>query len=262
MNPNDSFDPYKVLGVNRQAPEDEIKKAYRRLALQYHPDRNPNDKQAEEKFKEIGRAWGILSDPKKRAEYDDPFARFGFPFRFDPFNIHRPPAPPTPRHGVIRGKDIVIPVKISPFDLMLQTTMKLKYRQLVPCPECNGHGADIARCSECEGYGITRDVQVRGHQKFVQEHSCHACGGRGYQTENGCPGCKGYGLKEEATDVEIEFSDLQNYQKILPGYGNHGIYQGPPGNLVINIVVVYPEKITQEAKDLLSQAAQIIYNKE
>jgi molecular chaperone DnaJ len=264
VNLNDNFDPYRVLGVSQQSSDDEIKKAYRKLALETHPDRNPDDPKAEERFKDIGRAWGILSNPEKRAQYDDPFARFGFPFRFDPFNIQRPPPPPLPRHGKIRGKDMLISVNVSPFDILLQSTIQLQYRHLVQCDQCNGYGADVRRCKDCEGYGIIREVQNRGHQKIVQERSCPTCGGRGYLTENACSACRGYGVIEKPETVDITLSELSNNQKRLTGKGNHGIFQGPAGDLILNVSIVYPEpqSITEEVRELLMDAAKIIYHKE
>jgi len=258
------MDPYEILGVSKNASPEEIKKAYRRLALETHPDRNKGDKQAEEKFKEIGRAWEILSDPKKKAEYDNPGAPFGFSFSFGFDSIfNRPPPPPPPRRGTIVGRPVQLTVDVSVFDILLQNTLHIKYKKLVPCVSCEGHGADLKQCTKCGGYGLVREVQERGRQRMIRDYPCDECGQRGFVQEFACEDCKGTGL----TTAEIDFTFALTSGKseyVIPDEGNHGPYGGPPGALILQVNIVYPEsqKINEEAKKHIKEAMDIIYKKE
>lgn len=257
------MDPYKILGVSRNATQDEIKKAYRRLALETHPDRNKGDENAEERFKNIGRAWDILSDPKKKAEYDNPGAPFGFSFSFgfDPFQ--RPPPPPVPRRGTIRGRPFQAKLDVNVFDILMQAPIQLRYKKMVPCVSCEGHGADLKHCPDCGGYGVARDVQDKGHQKIVREYPCETCGQRGFVQDFACDDCKGTGLT--ASDVEFTFTLTNgNPEHVISGEGNYGPYGGPPGDLILHVNVVYPEpgKVTDEVKEHLRSAIDLIYHKE
>ena len=256
------MDPYEVLGVSRNATPEEIKKAYRKLALETHPDRNKGDKQAEEKFKEVGRAWEILSDPKKKAEYDNPGMPFGFSFDFSSI-FNRPPPPPPPRRGTIVGRPIQLSVSVSVFDVLLQNPLHLKYKKLVPCVSCEGHGSDLKQCKKCGGYGLVRDVQERGRQRMIRDYPCDECGQRGFIQEFACEDCKGTGLTTKDMDFTFTLSS-GSPQHILQGEGNHGPYGGPPGDLILQVNILYPEaqKITEEAKENIRKAVDIIYKKE
>lgn len=258
------MNPYEVLGVPQDASDDDIKKRYRELALQTHPDRNPGDKEAEDKFKEVSQAYEILSDPQKRAEYDNPNPFRGFnPFRATPFGFsfgfdrqrRRPPG-----YGEVPGDKITHAISVSPFDILLGTTITLKYDRKVPCKECNGKGAELKDCPDCHGTGILSEMMEAGHQRILRESPCHACMGRGYMKENECQSCGGNGLVIDRVSEEVSLAKIDRGMIFLAGKGHYGPYQGPPGSLVLEIHVWYPgqEAISDEAREHIRQAAELI----
>lgn len=275
------MDYYKILGVARDASPDDIKKAYRKLALETHPDRNPNDSKAAERFKQVTEAYEVLMDPQKRAEHDNPNPFRGFnPFAGTGFeNIFRATGGPggfgfnfnfgerqerreAPRHGTQEGEKISHSINISPFDILLSTVANLKYNRMVPCPTCNGHGSDLSLCTACDGLGFVSQIIEAGYQKIRQDSPCARCMGRGYIKENSCRACGGNGLIQQEVTEAVPLSNVDNRGIIfVPGKGHHGPFNGPPGPLILEVNVVYPpvNKIDEETKRLLREAASRVY---
>jgi molecular chaperone DnaJ len=278
------LDYYNVLGVPRDATSDDIKKAYRRLALETHPDRNSGNPKAAERFKQVTEAYEILMDPQKRSEHDNPnpfrgfnpFAGTGFEnfFRSAPspggggfgfsFNFGGSERREAPRHGVHEGDKIVHGISISPFDILLATSAQLRYLRMVHCPECGGHGSDLNTCPGCDGAGFVSQIIEAGYQRVRKDSPCARCMGRGYIKENACRVCGGNGLIQQEVTEEVPLSNIDNNGIILvPGKGQCGPFGGPPGPLVLEVKVAYPpqDRINDEIKSMLKEAADRIYHK-
>jgi DnaJ-related protein SCJ1 len=215
-------DYYAILGVPRDASIKQIKKAYRELSLKYHPDKNPGDIQAEEKFVEIGNAYEILSDEEKRRIYDQ-FGEEGlkgnsggggFPFK-NPFDIfssfgfggHHQHQQPEKR----KGPDIEIPLDVTLQDLYLGKTITVAHKKQVLCPKCRGTGAkdpnDVQTCPDCQGTGTKVFTQQLGPGFITQTtRTCDRCNGKGKIIKSTCPFCKGtkVSVGEETITIEIE----------------------------------------------------------
>jgi molecular chaperone DnaJ len=264
---------YDVLGLTRDASDDDIKKAYRKLALETHPDHNPEDPTAEDKFKQISEAYETLSDPQKKFQYDNPrpdpfggfgfspFGDFGFNFGGFGFNFQRPPAPPIPPHGTQRGRNYEAQIEVTPFDLLIGKELSFNYIRLVPCPQCNGHGADLRHCDECEGHGIKREVKTGGHQQRIIDRPCDKCGRTGVIKENVCVYCNGTGLTQNSVSFKLILQPEHSGIIVFPEQGHFGPYQGPPGDIIMKVNIAYPsnESISGDAKDKLRDAYEIIY---
>lgn len=267
---------YDILGVSRDATTDEIKKAYRKLALEYHPDRNPGDADAELKFKEIAEAYETLSDLQKRFVYDNPkpqgpFAGFGgfgpFPFGTNgvnfSFTFDRPPPTPIPDYGSLIGKPIQLILDVTPFQLMLGLEVRLRYARLEPCDECNGRGADLRHCPDCEGHGIKREIREAGRQRRVIDSPCDTCGNTGILKENVCLKCGGTGLVQVEIERDVTLDNIRpDGTKLIKDGGNYGPFQGPAGALVLLFKVVYPDpqKIEEDDRKALIEIAKRIYS--
>lgn len=259
-------DYYEVLGLQKGATDDEIKKAFRKLAKQYHPDLHPGDKECEEKFKEINEANEILSDPDKRARYDqfghagvDPnygaggggfsggFGGFGdmgdiFDSIFGGFGFgsnQRSARPNAPR----RGTDINTAVTISFMDACKGKKLKMKYSRFETCTDCNGSGAAAGTspktCPDCNGSGSVRISQRTPFGNISQTTTCSRCGGRGVIVDNPCRSCNGQGMVKKAVEREIEIPAGINDGQTLRygGEGNRGKNNGPSGDLHITVSV-------------------------
>jgi molecular chaperone DnaJ len=251
-----SKDYYKILGVEKNASDDDIKKAYRKMAKKYHPDANPNNSEAENKFKEAAEAYETLGDSQKRSNYDrfgsssnpfgggagssgfgysmdDIFSQFGDIFG-DSFGK---------RYGggsqrrTQRGSDLRIKVTLTIVDILNGVNKKLKYKRQVTCQSCNGEGGtDVRNCIPCNGLGRRTVVQNTPFGQIRQETGCPDCNGSGKQVANKCGVCQGHGtnLKEEIVDVDIPAGVTNGMQLNMRGYGNH-IRGGVPGDLQIMI---------------------------
>jgi len=261
-------DYYQILGVSRGADLSEIKKAYRKLARKFHPDLNPGDKASEAKFKEIQEAYSVLSDPKKRGQYDQfghmedipsgagpggPESSAGFegfdfsdygssPFRdlFD--NLFGGAgargagrADVTPEHG----EDLNYTMKIGFEDAIHGVQTRIRLSRLLGCDRCGGRGrisgAGERPCPTCNGTG--RSTMQRGFMKF--SGVCQACGGSGLALGDLCPACRGKGVvqKSELIAVRIPIGVDTGSRVRIPGKGNAGHNGGPPGDLYISIEV-------------------------
>ncbi len=244
-------DLYKVLGVSKNASGDEIKKAYRKLARKYHPDRNPDDPKAEERFKEVQGAYDTLSDPEKRKQYDagGMFAGFGGGpggaggaggggFSADLGDIFssifsRGGGRVQPQQ--VRGRDLETEISLSFDQAVNGTQVSVNVPKAGRCPTCHGSGAkpgtSPVTCPRCEGRGI--DAQSQGF--FSISQPCPQCGGAGQIIEDPCPACGGSGLTQQAKRYKVNIpAGVKNGTRIrLAGKGEAGPRGGPPGDLYV-----------------------------
>ena len=261
-------DFYEVLGVSKSASQDEIKKAYRELARKWHPDRNPGDEQAEERFKEIQQAYDTLSDEEKRKQYDagGRFAGFGaggfpggggaggFPgggFASDVGNIFstffRGRGEQGPREQ--RGRDLESEVRLSFDQAMHGTQIAVSVPTTGECPTCHGSGArpgtSPRTCPRCEGTGI--DAQSQG--LFSISQPCPECGGQGEIIDDPCPTCHGSGVTEETKRYRVNIpAGVHDGSRIrLSGKGEAGYRGGPSGDLYVTTRVAPSPVFTQRA---------------
>ena len=268
-------DYYEVLGVDKSASAEDIKKAYRKKAIQYHPDKNPGDKEAEEKFKEAAEAYDVLSDPQKRARYDqfghagmsgqggfsgggfsmeDIFSQFGdifggafgggFGSAFgNAFGGSR-----SSGRRVARGTDIRIKVKLSLADVVKGVEKTVKINKMVTCPDCGGRGAaseaDIKTCEHCHGTGVVTKIANTILGQMQTSSPCPYCGGEGKKITNPCRKCSGSGLVKSAEEItfKIPAGVQEGMQLTIQGKGNAARNGGVPGNLL----VVIEEEPTRE----------------
>ncbi|SLN18137.1 molecular chaperone DnaJ [Oceanibacterium hippocampi] len=249
-------DYYDLLGVERGVDDAALKSAYRKLAKQYHPDRNPGDATAEAKFKEVSEAYDVLKDPQRRAAYDrfghaafeggGPGARHGggqggfdfadvFDDLFGEFMGQRRGG----RGGAARGSDLRYNMEISLEDAYHGTTSEIRIPSTASCEECDGSGAAAGSqpttCSTCQGIG-----KVRAQQGFFTiERTCPTCGGRGRVIEKPCRACGGQGRvqREKTLSVKIPAGVDEGNRIRLTGEGEAGLLGGPPGDLYIFISI-------------------------
>ena len=278
-------DYYEVLGVDKTASAEDIKKAYRKKAIQYHPDKNPGDKEAEEKFKEAAEAYEVLSDPQKRQRYDqfgmagmqgqggwtsggmsmeDIFSHFGDIFQgagFDFGDIGEMFMGGSGRgrgQRVRRGSDLRGKVSLTLEEIAKGCEKKIKVRRLVECKDCHGTGSADGQtevCPTCKGSGRVTRTQ-RGIFGMMQVQSeCDTCGGEGRIIKKKCPKCGGQGVtrEEEIITVTIPAGVMGGMQLTVPGKGNAAPHGGVPGDLLVLIE-------EQEHKDFIRQESDIVYN--
>ena len=275
-------DYYQVLGVDKTADAGTIKKAYYKLAKQYHPDANPGDKVAEEKFKEVNEAYEVLSDADKRAKYDqfghaafDPsmgggsgFGGFGSEGFGDfgdlgdlfggifgsAFGGGR-----RTRNGPMRGDDIGLNLTVSFEEAAFGVKKEVSYNRVCHCGECGGSGAakgtSAETCSVCHGTGQVRRVQRMGGMSFQSTAACDACHGTGKIIKEPCAKCRGSGFVRETKRLTVSVpAGIANGERIaLRGQGNDGKNGGPAGDLII-LVTVRPHAIfTRQNFDLFCE---------
>ncbi len=275
-------DYYEVLGVSRNATQEEIKKAYRRLARKYHPDLNPGDKTAEEKFKEIQEAYEVLSDPKKRAEYDKygtvggrsysppPGGETGFEgfdfsgfgdFSFEDIFSDLFSRKTRTEEGPRRGEDLTYTLTIPFEEAVKGGIITIKVRRMDRCPHCGGTGVEPgSRPTPCPNCGGTGKVQVsRGYFKFATV--CPVCHGTGVLPGQKCRVCNGEGrvYKEETIKVRIPPGVKDGGRLRIPGKGNVGPKGGPPGDLYI-IVNVLPHPVFRRQGDDIYITLPVTYS--
>ena len=277
-------DYYEVLGVARNANADEIKKAYRKAAIKYHPDKNPGDKEAEEKFKEAAEAYDVLSNPDKRARYDqyghagmsgaagggaggffggggfsmeDIFSQFG-----DIFGGHfggggfRSSSTGGGRR-VNRGSDIRIKVKLTLEEIANGVTKKLKINKTVACDKCGGTGAkdanSYATCSKCGGTGYVTRVENTFFGRMQTQGVCPTCGGTGKVITAACDQCKGEGTLrgQEVVEIKIPAGVGEGMVLTVSGKGNAARQGGVNGDLQVLIEEEPDPELTRDGNDLI-----------
>jgi molecular chaperone DnaJ len=267
-------DPYEVLGVGRAADETEIKKAFRRLARELHPDTNSADPQAEEKFKEAAEAYEILSDPDRRRQYDaygheglrsggyapnfegfgsvsDLFSAFFGSGGFDSaFGTGRG------RGGQMQGADVVVAVTIDLAQAARGETVEVTCDADVRCGTCHGNGAEpgtpIVTCARCHGSGQLQAVSRTRFGQLVRTAVCDVCGGDGRVAEHPCTTCAGQGRLHESRTLHVDVpAGIADGQRIrLSGRGHAGDRGGPNGDLYVTIRVREDERFVRDQEDL------------
>ena len=235
-------DYYEVLGVQKNANADEIKKAYRKAAIQYHPDKNPGDKQAEEKFKEAAEAYDVLSNPDKRARYD----QFG----------HAGMSGAAGRR-VNRGSDIRIKVRLTLAEIANGVTKKLKINKTVACDKCGGTGAKDAdsysTCSTCNGTGHVTRVENIFFGRMQTQSVCPTCGGTGKVITSPCDKCKGEGTVRgsEVVEIKIPAGVGEGMMLTVTGKGNAARHGGVNGDLQVLIEEEPHPELMRDGNDLI-----------
>ncbi len=269
-------DYYEVLGVDKNASANDIKKAYRKLAIQYHPDKNPGDKVAEEKFKEAAEAYSVLSDPDKKARYDqfghaglggaagggfngagmdmnDIFSMFGDIFGGGGFGGF---GGGSSRPMKNRGNDLRVKVKMNLQEISTGITKKFKLKKYVACPHCNGSGAEgnaMETCPDCKGTGRVVRTQQSFFGMMRTEVACPRCNGEGKIIKNKCPHCNGDGIVmgEEVVEVNIPAGVHDGMQLSMRGHGNAGKRNGIPGDLLIFVEEEQHPTLVRDGNDLI-----------
>ena len=272
-------DYYEVLGVAKTASADEIKKAYRQKAIQYHPDKNPGDKAAEEKFKEAAEAYEVLSSPEKKQRYDqfghagagssaaggggfgmsmdDIFSQFGDIFgghfsNFGGFGGGR-------RGGerrVRRGSDLRVRVKLTLKEIATGAEKKIKVRKYVSCQHCNGTGAEgdsLSTCTTCNGSGVVTRIQNTILGKMQTQSVCPTCSGDGKIIAKKCPQCNGEGVRaeEEVISINIPAGVMEGMQIPIRGKGNAARRGGVNGDLLVVIEEEPHQELIRDENDLI-----------
>ena len=275
-------DYYEVLKVSRSASVDEIKKAYRKLAIKYHPDRNPGDAEAEAKFKEAAEAYDVLHDPQKRQQYDqfgfdapgggfgggnpfggaggfsmdDIFSMFGDVFGghgggFGGFGGGGQQAPKY------RGSDLRLKVRLSLQEVATGVTKKFKVRKDVTCEHCHGTGAEggsgTETCPNCHGSGVEIRTQQSMFGMIQTQTACHVCGGEGTIIKNKCTHCQGEGVVkgEEVVEINIPAGVAEGMVVNVPGKGNAGKHNGVTGNIQVYIEEEPNETFVRDGQNVI-----------
>ena len=267
-------DPYEVLGVRRDADDREIKKAFRVLARELHPDVNNHDPGAEEKFKEAAEAYEILSDADRRGTYD----RYGFEgldsrgyasaahgfgsfadifdafFGGDPFGAFGGRG----SSGRVQGGDVAVELEISLEQAARGTRMQVSYDLVDACERCGGSraepGSEVQTCRNCGGTGRVRAVTRTAFGQLVREHVCDACGGEGRVPAEPCTACSGRGTRATRKTLDVDVpAGIADEQRIrLTGRGHAGERGGPAGDLYVLVRVAEDERFLRDGSDLVA----------
>ncbi len=275
-------DYYEILGVSKSASAEEIKKAYRKVALKYHPDRNQGDKAAEEKFKEAAEAYEVLSDAQKKARYDqyghaadnmgghgggghytnmeDIFRDFGDVFGGGGFGDFFGGGGSRGRGGRTQGKrgsNLRIKVKLSLQEVLNGTTKNIKVKKQITCDTCHGSGAkdknSVGRCTHCGGAGVVRKVTNTFLGQMQTQTTCPYCNGSGQTITKKCTTCNGLGTTygEESLSVNIPAGLQDGMQMSIGGKGNAGEQGGSAGDLLIQIEVEQHSELDVEGQNVV-----------
>jgi len=274
-------DYYEILGVTKDADDSTIKKAYRKLALKYHPDRNPNDKAAEDKFKEAAAAYEVLKDSDKRARYDrfghagvndgggfggggmnmeDIFRHFGDVFgdSGSPFDSFFGGGRRNQRgSGGERGSNIRIKLSLSLEEIAEGVSKKIKIKKDISCDTCGGSGAkdpnSVTTCGTCNGSGYVRQVQRTFLGQMATTGVCPTCSGSGKRITEHCNSCRGAGVVkgEDLIEINIPAGVEDGMQLSMRGKGNRGKHQGQNGDLIINIEQKHHDFFTRDGQNII-----------
>jgi molecular chaperone DnaJ len=269
-------DFYTTLGVAKTASDDEIKQAYRKLAMQHHPDRNAGSKDAEEKFKAITEAYDVLRDPQKRAAYD----RYGeaglrgggaaggfhhvdlsealniFMRDFGLGDLFGGGGGGRQSSGPRAGSDVKIDLDLTMMEVALGVTKVAKLKLLDPCERCAGNGAEPGtqpqRCATCAGQGEVRRAQQSFFGQFVSVAPCPTCRGEGVMIPSPCRSCRGEGRQrgEHSIDLKVPAGVSSGQYMHLRGIGNAGVRGGPRGDIIVVFDVVEDERFERDGEDL------------
>lgn len=272
-----SKDYYDILGVDKNANDNDIKQAYRKLALKYHPDRNPDNKEeASKKFAEINEAYSVLSDPQKRQNYDNYGSANGSSFAgggFNPQDIFDQffgggfsesffgggfSSGGNAKSKTLRGNDLRINVKITLQEVAsgVEKTIKIKHNLI--CKTCNGSGAKspsaINKCSKCNGTGYYKKVVKTIIGQMVSQSYCSSCSGTGKMITDKCKTCngEGYVFGEDIISFKIPVGIQENMEFSLSGKGEHPGHSGTPGDLLISVTILKDENYTRRGDDVYS----------
>ncbi len=268
---NENRDYYKILGVAKGSSQEEIRSKFRRLALEYHPDRN-KEPDAQEKFKEINEAYQVLSDPNKRAEYDrfgrvgggtggwsnrgfdgsDPFSGFGdiFDTFFGGFGANSRKVPQ-------RGGDVQALSSLSFEDSIFGVEKDIEIKRVEPCSHCSGGGSEPGNlpitCNSCNGSGQVRRVQQSIFGQFSQVSNCPQCKGEGKTITHPCKNCKGSGRERRDRKIRVKMpAGIENGTQVrLTGEGHSGGNGGPPGNLYVEVKVTTHKILQRRDHDII-----------
>ncbi len=291
--PDKKRDYYEVLGIDKKASKDEIAKAYRKQALKYHPDRNPNNKEAENKFKEATEAYEVLTDPEKRAQYDQfghvdagaGFSGFGFDFDLnDAFRVFRRDFGGLDdifdifmngnrgsrinifgdmdrriRRSGIPGEDIRYEFEITLEDAAEGMTTELDIPRLEKCQDCDGTGvkagSEPVSCPVCNGTGQQKQVRQMGFTQFISVTTCTNCHGEGKIIKNPCKTCDGEGRVRKINKISIKIPPGVDTGSHLriKGKGHDGKKNGQPGNLYVVIIVSEHDFFERRGNDLFCE---------
>jgi molecular chaperone DnaJ len=275
-------DYYEVLGINRNATKEEIKKAYRKLAMQYHPDRNPDNKEAEDKFKEAAEAYEILSHDDKRNNYDrfghegvrgsgfgaegfssvnDIFSHFSDIFGgssiFDEFFGGSQRGRSRRRGSGTPGSDMRVTLKLTLEEIATGVSKKIKIKKQVKCPDCKGTGAEagssLKTCPVCNGAGEIKSVSRSVFGQFVNISACHNCNGEGQVVDTPCKTCSGDGRIQDDSMLKIDVpAGVQdgNYMT-MRGEGNAGKRGGQAGDIIVVFQEIPHENFVREGDDII-----------
>lgn len=248
-------DYYKILGIDKNASADEIKQAYRKLAMKYHPDKNNGNKELEEKFKEVNEANEILSDPQKRAKYDNqsnpnfqhPGAQSGgfdindlfSNFRYNPFEDLFNGSRPQNVSISQNGENLFLMVELSLEEIFSGTSKEIHFDKFVSCKQCNGFGSknrQLDSCKTCSGTGSIKQEQIMpGFGNITSFTTCSSCQGSGQQIKDPCKNCHGSGRIKKKVKENFDIPAGISQGVVYPSYGHAGKRGGEPGDLIIQI---------------------------
>ncbi len=279
-------DYYEILGVSKNATAEEIKKAYRKVALKYHPDRNPDDKEAENKFKEAAEAYEVLRDPNKKSRYDqfghagvggasnggfggggmtmdDIFSQFGdifgggFGSAFGGGFGSGFGSSSSSRQRGTKGSNLRVKVKMSLADITTGITKKIKVKKYVSCDACNGSGAEKGTghetCTTCRGSGHVTQVANTFLGQMQTTSTCPSCNGEGKTIKQKCAKCYGEGIvqKDEVVSFDVPAGVTEGMQINFRGKGNAGRRGGPAGDLIVLIQEEKHPHLHRDGNDLV-----------